>query len=130
MYILIINLYINKFIMSEKRFFSRLYYWVSSNTAAWSEIRLQKNWLRSARLAQGLKGLELAKRLGVSPARVSMMESDEDKGAVTLKMMQRAARALDCEFVYVLVPKKALSEVNDKNSLKPKIRIQTGSVAE
>ena len=116
--------------MPEKRFFSRLHFWVSANLAAWNEIRQQKNWLRSARLAQGLKGLELAKRLGVSPARVSMMESDEAKGAVTLKMMQRAANALDCEFVYVLVPKKVLSDATDLKPQKPKIRIQAGSVSE
>lgn len=116
--------------MSEKRFFSRLQYWVKANQAAWVEIQLQKNWLRSARLAQGLKGLELARRLGVSPARVSMMESDEEKGAVTIKMMQRAAKALDCEFVYVLVPKKALSGSVEIKPQKPKIRIQAGSVTE
>jgi predicted DNA-binding mobile mystery protein A len=116
--------------MLEKRFFSRLQYWVRANLAAWVEIRHQKNWLRSARIAHGLKGLELAKRLGVSPARVSMMESDEEKGAVTLKMMQRAAKALDCEFVYVLVPKKALSDNTEENQKKPKIRIQTGSNVE
>lgn len=116
--------------MSEKRFFSRLFYWVRANQAAWLEIRHQKSWLRRARLAQGLKGLEFAKRLGVSPARVSMMEADEGKGAVTLKMMQRAAHALDCEFVYVLVPKKALSGVNKQASQKPKIRIQANSLGE
>jgi predicted DNA-binding mobile mystery protein A len=116
--------------MSEKRFFSRLYYWVRSSQAAWLEIRHQKSWLRSARLAQGLKGLELAKRLGVSPARVSMMEADERKGAVTLKMMQRAAHALDCEFVYVLVPKKALTEADEQTQQKPKIRIQANSPGE
>lgn len=110
--------------MSEKRFFSRLQYWVRANRAAWEEIRLQKHWLRGARSACGLKGLELAKRLGVSPARVSMMEADEEKGAVTLKMMQRAANALDCEFIYILVPKKALSDVMDRKQQKPKIRIQ------
>ena len=114
--------------MTEKRFFSRLTYWVRSNQAAWLEIRHQRNWLRSARLAQGLKGLEFAKRLGVSPARVSMMEADENKGAVTLKMMQRAAQALDCEFVYVLVPKKALSGVVEPAQQKPKIRIQSDSM--
>ncbi len=111
--------------MPDKRFFSRLSYWVRTNRAAWLEIRQQKNWLRRARLAQNLKGLDFAKRLGVSPARISMMEADENKGAVTLKMMQRAARALDCEFVYVLVPKKALSGVAEPTSEKLKIRIQS-----
>ena len=79
--------------------------------------------------AQGLRGLDLAKRLSVSPARVCMMESDEAKGAVTLKMMQKAARALDCEFVYALVPKKALLDGAAGKRQKPKIRIQAESSA-
>ncbi len=116
--------------MSEKRFFSRLSYWVRANRVAWLEIRQQKNWLRCARLAQNLKGLEFAKRLGVSPARISTMEADESKGAVTLKMMQRAAHALDCEFVYVLVPKKALSGAVESTPEKPKIRIQSDPMEE
>ena len=115
---------------TQSRFFSRLQYWVRANHVAWGEIRLQKSWLRNARLAQDLKGLELAKRLGVSPARVSMLESDEDKGAVTLKMMQRAAKALDYEFVYLLVPKKALPDAGETRSGKPKVRINTGSLSD
>ena len=111
--------------MSDKRFFSRLHYWVHANLDAWREIRQQKCWLRRARLAQGLKGIEFARRLGVSPARVSMMESDEEKGAVTLKMMQRAAQALDCEFVYLLVPKNALRDDEAPVSNKPKIRVRS-----
>jgi hypothetical protein len=43
----------------------------------------------------------------VSPARISVLERDEQKGAVTLKMMERTAAALGCEFVYALVPKQA-----------------------
>lgn len=70
----------------------------------------------------GLKGVELARKLGVSPARISMMESDEDRGAVTLKMMQKAAEALDCEFVYVLIPKKTLHR-GQVVSQKPKVRV-------
>ena len=56
------------------------------------------------RTRQGLKGFELAERLRVSAARVSMLEKDESKGSVTLKMMDRVARALGCRFDYRLVP--------------------------
>jgi predicted DNA-binding mobile mystery protein A len=108
----------------QQRFLSRLEHWVEANKAAWPEILSRKNWLRSLRRAQGLKGLDLAKRLGVSPARVSVMERDEQQGAVTLKMMQRAAQALECEFVYLLVPKKSLPESVDLLSQKPKIRVR------
>ena len=113
--------------MIDKRFFSRLQFWVHANLDAWLEIRQQRSWLRRARSAQDLKGIEMAKRLGVSPARVSMMESDEEKGAVTLKMMQRAAQALDCEFVYLLVPKAALRGETDKSPNKPKLRVRSGA---
>ena len=111
--------------MTNKRFFSRLRYWVHTNLDAWLEIRQQRCWLRRARLAQELKGIDLAKRLGVSPARVSRMESDEEKGAVTLKMMQKAAQALDCEFVYLLVPKNALHDEAAQVTNKPKMRVRT-----
>lgn len=121
MYKLIINLYIN--FMSESRFFSRLEHWVRANRVAWLEIIMQKSWLRASRQAQNLKGVDMARRMGVSPARVSMMERDEARGAVTLKMMQKAAQALDCEFVYAVIPNKALKDGNENPQIKPRIRV-------
>jgi predicted DNA-binding mobile mystery protein A len=109
--------------MMEYRFFSRLEYWVKANRAAWGEIIQQKSWLRSARQAQNLKGVDMAKRMDVSPARVSMMERDEARGAVTLKMMQKAAQALDCEFVYAVIPKKALKDNEKNQASKPRVRV-------
>ncbi len=61
---------------------------------------------------------ELARRLGVSPARISVLERDEQKGAVTLKMMARAAEALGYDFVYALVPKQA------GTGQKPRLKLQ------
>ncbi len=110
----------------EKHLFDRLCLWVASNRPAWLELRQQTNWLRQARRAQDIRGVELARRLGVSPARVSVLEADESRGALTLKTMQKTAAALDCEFVYLLIPKKALSEQQNQAVNKPKIRVQTG----
>ncbi|MDH5711798.1 MAG: helix-turn-helix domain-containing protein [Gammaproteobacteria bacterium] len=110
--------------MSDQRFFSRLEYWVKANRAAWLEIIAQKSWLRSARQAQNLKGIDIAKRMGVSAARISMMERDEVRGAVTIKMMQKAAQALDCEFVYAVVPKTALKAEQEQATEKPRMRVQ------
>ena len=62
------------------------------------------NWIRSMRKKQGLKGFQLAERLQVSAARVSVLEKDETRGAVTLKMMDKAARAMGCKFEYRIVP--------------------------
>jgi predicted DNA-binding mobile mystery protein A len=61
-------------------------------------------WIRNMRKKQGLKGFQLAERLNVSAARVSVLEKDEARGAVTLKMMQKAAKAMGCRFEYRIVP--------------------------
>jgi predicted DNA-binding mobile mystery protein A len=112
--------------MAEPRFYSRFECWVRANRAAWVEIMQQRSWLRGLRQAQQLKGVELARRMGVSPARISMMERDEEQGALTLKMMQKAAQALDCEFVYVLIPKKILNEARESPPVKPRMRVPQG----
>lgn len=110
--------------MIDQRFLIRLEHWVRANRLAWAEIRAQASWLRAVRRAQKLKGVELAKRMGVSPARISMMERDEEHGALTLKMMQKAAQALDCEFVYALIPKQSLQESSTEPAEKPRLRVQ------
>ncbi len=68
---------------------------------------MSKTEIKRVRESLNLMSRELARRLGVSPARISVLEREEAKGAVTLKMMSRAAEALDYEFVYGLVPKQA-----------------------
>ena len=82
------------------------------------------NWIRSMRIKQGLKGFQLAERLNVSAARVSVLEKDEARGAVTLKMMERAARAMGCRFEYRIIP-DALSVSNniEISNKKPRYRV-------
>jgi transcriptional regulator with XRE-family HTH domain len=80
---------------------------------------MSKSEIRRNREAQNLLSLELARRLGVSPARISVLERDEARGAVTLKMMARAAEALGCEFVYALVPKQAATGQKPRLKLQP-----------
>ncbi len=77
-------------------------------------------WIRSMRKKQGLKGFQLAERLQVSAARVSVLEKDESRGAVTLKMMEKVARAMGCRFEYRIVV--ATSNVEKANS-KPRYRV-------
>lgn len=68
---------------------------------------MKSDWIRAMRLQLGIKGFQLAERLGVSAARVSVLEKDETRGAVTLKMMERAAKAMGCRFEYRIVPLSA-----------------------
>ncbi|PCJ84571.1 MAG: hypothetical protein COA54_13455 [Thiotrichaceae bacterium] len=74
------------------------------------------------RIKQGLKGFQLAERMQVSAARVSVMEKDETRGAVTLKMMEKAAKAMGCQFEYRIV---RLADKNKEQNNKPRYRVVT-----
>lgn len=69
-----------------------------------------KGWIRAVREALGMSGRQLAGRLQVSQPRVFKLEQDEPSGALTLKTMRQVAEALDCVFVYALVPRSSLEE--------------------
>jgi len=79
------------------------------------------DWIRTMRKKQGLKGFQLAERMQVSAARISVLEKDESRGAVTLKMMERAAKAMGCKFEYRIVPLNENTNTDLKS--KPRYRI-------
>ncbi len=79
-------------------------------------------WIRNMRIKQGLKGFQLAERMQVSGARISMLEKDESRGAVTLKMMARAAEAMGCKFEYRIVS-PAEKSLLDLKKVKPRYRV-------
>ncbi len=91
----------------------------------------KSDWIRRMRIKQGLKGFQLAERLNVSAARVSVLEKDEGRGAVTLKMMEKAARAMGCRFEYRIVAQSNSAVSSDQSSTvmskgageKPRYRI-------
>ena len=64
----------------------------------------QEGWLRTVRKALGMSGAELARKMGVTRARVTQAEHAELSGGVTLKSMQATAEAMGCRFVYVIIP--------------------------
>lgn len=70
--------------------------------------RPPRGWLRAIRDALGMTAEQLAGRLGVSAPRVLAMEKAEQRDAVTLATLDRAAQALDCTLVYALVPNDTL----------------------
>ena len=77
-----------------------------------------KGWLRSIREALGMSGKQLGERLKVSQPRVVQMEKDELSGALTLKTMRQAAEAMDCQFVYAIVPRTSLEGTVRKQARK------------
>ncbi|WP_243372590.1 mobile mystery protein A [Geotalea sp. SG265] len=80
-----------------------------------------KGWIRAIREALGMSGKQLANRLNVSQPRIPKLERDELSGVVSLNTMRQAAEALDCVFVYAIVPRTTLEEI---------VRAQARKVAE
>jgi len=68
-------------------------------------------WVRAIREALGMSSPQLARRMGIRAAQsVEDMQKDELSGAIKLHTLGKLARALDCELVYALVPRKSLEE--------------------
>ena len=77
----------------------------------WSVARPSRGWLRAIRDALGLTTKQFAKRLGVSQPRIVALEKGEVDETVTLATLRRAAEALDCHLVYVMVPNRPLVDM-------------------
>jgi predicted DNA-binding mobile mystery protein A len=60
---------------------------------------------------------QFAKRLGVSQPRVVELERGEVEGNLTLKSLERAAEALGCRLVYLLVPEQPLAATIRRRAL-------------
>jgi predicted DNA-binding mobile mystery protein A len=89
---------------------------------------LSEGWIKTVRKALGMSGSQLAKRLGVTKGRVSQAESAELSGSATLKSMQNMAQAMDCRFVYAIIPKKEIEGViRDRAVLKANEQIKAAS---
>lgn len=69
------------------------------------------NWIETVRSLLGMTLAQLGKRLRVSAVAARQVSEKEKYGEVTLKKMQEYARALECEFVYALVPRKDFDEI-------------------
>lgn len=73
--------------------------------------RPPEGWIRTVRKALGLSGAQLARRMGVSRARIAQAEKAELDGGVTLKSMETMAQAMGCRFVYAIVAPDTTEEV-------------------
>ncbi len=67
-----------------------------------------RGWIRAIRAALGMTTAQLAKRMGVRQPSIVDLERSEEKGSIALATLRRAAEALDCSLVYVLVPNEPL----------------------
>ena len=83
-----------------------------------STLHPERGWLRAIRQALGMTTAQLAKRLDVSQPRIVEIEKGEADRTITLKSLERAAEALGCRVVYVLLPERPLAERLDRRALE------------
>lgn len=75
-------------------------------------------WIAATRDALGMSRSELARRLGVQPSSVLKLENSERAGTVQVDTLRRAAAAMDCEVVLLVVPRQSLQASVDQQRLK------------
>jgi len=70
-----------------------------------------EGWLCTVRKALGMSVVQLARRLGKTRALISHTEKAELNGSVTLRTMHKMAKAMECRFVYAIVPQHTIEDI-------------------
>ncbi|MGH7718839.1 MAG: mobile mystery protein A [Gemmatimonadaceae bacterium] len=65
-------------------------------------------WIRAIRDALGMSAEQLARRIRIKQPSLAELERSERTGTITLNSLRKAAQALDCDVVYLLVPRESL----------------------
>jgi predicted DNA-binding mobile mystery protein A len=73
--------------------------------------RPPRGWVRAIREALGMSAAALAGRLGTTAGAVTRLEQSEAADRIRLDTLRRAADALGCDLVYLLVPRRPLTSV-------------------
>jgi predicted DNA-binding mobile mystery protein A len=73
--------------------------------------RPPRGWVRAVRQALGMSAAALASRLGTTAGAVTRLEQSEAADRIRLNTLRRAADALGCDLVYLLVPRRPLNTV-------------------
>ncbi|QKC89500.1 mobile mystery protein A [Mesorhizobium sp. NZP2234] len=97
--------------MSVKQAVRRQYQAVVDLTQGGNIQVPSEGWIRTVRKALGMSGAQLARRMGVTRARIAQVEQAELEGGVTLKSMQATAEAMGCRFVYAFVPPETIENL-------------------
>jgi len=77
-----------------------------------------RGWIRAIRDALGMTAEQLARRMGVQRQRIHALEKGELAGSATINSVKKAAEAMDCVFVYALVPRDSLQAHVERQAMK------------
>lgn len=73
-----------------------------------SEAKVNPGWIFFLRHAFNLTLEKLAHRVQLSKATIQQIEKREAQGKVTIATLRKLAHAMDCEFIYAIVPNQEL----------------------
>ncbi len=75
------------------------------------EYMPREGWVKAIRTSLGMSTRAFARTINAKDhGSVRKLERNEISGAVTLDALRRAARALDADFVYAIIPRRKLRE--------------------
>ncbi len=78
----------------------------------------KEGWVRTVRKALDMSGAQLAKRLGLSRNRVSVLERNEVEGEITLSQLKALAEQLNCDLTYALVPRMSVEQIIEHRAVE------------
>ena len=74
-----------------------------------SALKPARGWLRAVRTVLSFSQGHVAKKIAMTRQSYAGLEAAEQRGAISLNSLQRAAEAMDCELVYFLVPREKVA---------------------
>lgn len=74
-----------------------------------SLFKAEGGWIRQMREALGMTLSKLGEACGSSTPSIAQAERREAEGKVTVETLKTAAEAMNCEFVYMFVPKSEMT---------------------
>jgi predicted DNA-binding mobile mystery protein A len=80
--------------------------------------RPSDGWIAAVRKSLGMSVRQMAERMGMTQQSAARLETNEAEDSITLKSLRKAAEALNCRLVYVLVPEEgSLQAIVQKQAL-------------
>ena len=82
-----------------------------------------EGWLRTTRKALGIPPKVIYERLGITKNEFFRTERAETENTLTLQKLRMAAKAMDCELHYAIVPRSTVKEVIENKAKRHAVKM-------
>ncbi|MFG1515870.1 mobile mystery protein A [Halobacteriovorax sp. ZH2_bin.1] len=86
--------------------------------SASSISRPRGGWIHKIRKMLGMTQEQVAERMNIKAPALNRIERAEVQGSPTLDTMKRVAEAMNCDFVYAVIPREKISKIKRKQATK------------